>query len=203
MNKDPKILIACEFSGTIREQFRDLGYDAWSCDLLPDESKTKRFHIQGNVLDILEDGWDLMIAHPPCTYLCSSGERWMTDPAYPERAQQREDAADFFMEIYHAPIPRIAVENPIGVMSTRFRKPDQIAQPWMFGHKEVKSTCFWLKNLPPLKPTRIIRATRNRKHYKGPSEDRWKFRSLTYIGMAKAMADQWGEVLDKEWYEGY
>ena len=149
-----RVLVACEFSGTVREAFAALGHDAWSCDLLPTERPGQ--HIQGDALAVLGDGWDLMVAHPPCTYLTVSGNKWMRPEfaeRFPGRAGQREDAAAFFLALYNAPIPRVAVENPIGVMSSRFRKPDQVIQPWMFGHGEVKATCLWLRGLQPLIPT--------------------------------------------------
>ncbi len=192
-------MVACEFSGTVREAFRAKGHDAWSCDLLPTEQPGQ--HIQGDVLEVLNGDWDLMIGHPPCTYLTVSGNKWMNHPRFPNRAADRENGADFFMALYNANIPKIAVENPIGVMSTRFRKPDQVIQPWMFGHGEVKATCLWLKGLPPLVPTHIDNdlfacATpterHDRLHRLPPSEDRWKIRSKTFQGIANAMADQWG-----------
>lgn len=143
------VLIACEFSGIVREAFRKRGHDAWSCDVL--ETEIPGQHIQGDVLAVLGDGWDLMIAHPPCTHLAVSGARW-----FHEKRREQEDAVEFFMALINAPIPRIAVENPVSVMSTRYRKPDQIIQPWMFGHGETKATCLWLKGLPALKPTNIV-----------------------------------------------
>lgn len=147
-----KVLIACEFSGIVREAFRKRGHDAWSCDLLPTEIEGN--HIQGDVLEILDKGWDLMIAHPPCTYLCVTGNKWMK-PEYadrfPDRHRQREGAVNFFMMFASAPIERIAIENPICIMSTRWREPDQIIQPWQFGDRHLKKTCLWLKNLPPLR----------------------------------------------------
>ncbi len=198
-----RVLVACEFSGTVRDAFAARGHEAWSCDLLP--SETPGNHIVGDVLAILGDGWDLMVAHPPCTYLTVSGNRWMKPEyaaQYPNRAQQREDAVAFFLALYHAPIPRVAVENPIGVMSTRFRKPDQVIQPWMFGHGEVKATCLWLRGLPVLQPTHrdtpdlfaspAPSERHDRLHRLPPSPTRWKERSKTYSGIARAMAEQWG-----------
>ena len=150
-----RVLIACEFSGIVRDAFASLGHDAWSCDLL--ETETPGQHIQGDVLKILDDGWDLMIAHPPCTYLCSSGLHW--NKRRPGREAETIRAMGFVMALMNAPIGRIALENPIGCISTRYRKPDQIIQPWEFGHDASKSTCLWLKSLPPLRPTQIIAPT--------------------------------------------
>lgn len=161
-----------------------------SCDLLPSDIPGE--HYQGDVKDVLNEGWDLMIAHPPCTYLTVSGNRWMNHPKYPNRVQDRKDAIQFFMWLMLADIPRIAVENPIGVMSTHFRKPDQVIQPWMFGHGETKATCLWLKNLPKLVPTNIVEGRKQRLHLLPPSPDRWKIRSKTFQGIADAMAQQWG-----------
>ncbi len=188
-----KILVACEFSGIVREAFRKRGHDAWSCDLLPTEIPGQ--HIQDDVLKILDDGWDLMIAHPPCTYLATSGNRWMCDPA---RLGKRLDALRFIQQLAGAPIEHIAIENPLSVLSGTWRKPDQIIQPWQFGHGEIKSTCFWLKNLPKLKPTCIVpgRWARVFRH-EGPGPQRWKNRSRTYPGIAEAMVDQWGNLESK------
>ena len=183
----PRILIACEFSGVVRDAFKERGWDAWSCDLLPTEKPGQ--HIYGDVLGVLADGWDMMIAHPPCTYLCSSGLHW--NKRRPERAKQTEDALDFVRRLLDAPIARIALENPIGCIATRIRPADQIIQPWQFGHGETKATCLWLKNLPVLKPTNVVEGRENRIWRMAPSKDRWKQRSLTYPGIAQAMADQW------------
>ena len=180
-----QVLVACEFSGVVRDAFRSIGHDAWSCDLLP--TKNMENHIQGNVLDVLNEGWDLMIAHPPCTHLAVSGARWFKD-----KKKEQKEAIKFFMNLIESPIPKICVENPISIMSTRYRKPDQIIQPWQFGHGETKATCLWLKNLPLLKPTKIVSGREARVHRLPPSEDRWKLRSITYEGIAKAMANQWG-----------
>jgi hypothetical protein len=193
------ILIACEYSGTVRDAFIAKGHDAMSCDLLPTDVPGP--HYQGDVFDIINNGWDMMIAHPPCTYLSVSGMHWtargLRDP------QLTEDALDFVMRLMAAPIPRIAVENPISVISSRIRKPDQIINPWQFGHDASKRTCLWLKNLPLLTPTDIVepRIVNNKKRWANqtdsgqnrlpPSEDRWKIRSETYTGIAQAMADQW------------
>lgn len=179
-----RVLIACEFSWIVREAFRIKGHDAWSCDLLPTEIPGN--HIQGDVLEHLADGWDLMIAHPPCTHLAVSGARWFK---YKEFEQY--DALDFVRSLLKANIERIALENPISVISTQIRKPDQIIQPWMFGHGETKSTCLWLKNLTKLQPTNIVDGRVQRLHYLPPGPERWKERSRTYTGIAEAMANQW------------
>jgi hypothetical protein len=184
-----KVLVACEFSGRVRDAFTALGHDAVSCDLLP--SETPGSHYQGDVRDILDWKWDLMIAHPPCTYLAVSGARWFSDPV---RKQEQEWAVEFFMELYSAPIPRIAIENPVGIMSTRFRKPDQYIHPWQFGHPETKKTGLWLYNLPLLQPTDIVDGREARVHRMPPGPDRWKLRSMTYQGIANAMASQWGSL---------
>jgi len=180
-----KVLIACEFSGVVREAFIKKGHMAISCDLLNTEKQG--FHLQGDVINLLSYGWDLMIAHPPCTCLAVSGARWFKD-----RIQEQKIAVDFFMKLINAPIPKICVENPIGIMSTRYRKPDQIIQPWMFGHGETKATCLWLKGLPKLEPTNIVSGREARIHKMPPSKDRGKLRSITYQGVADALADQWG-----------
>lgn len=191
-----RVLIACEFSGTVRDAFTALGYEAMSCDLLPTEVPGS--HYEGPVQDVLREGWDLMIAHPPCTYLCASGLHW--NKRRPERAQQTEEALDFVRLLLDAPIPRIALENPIGCISTRIRKPNQTIQPWQFGHAESKATCLWLKGLPLLEPTAIVEKptsghwdnqTPSGQNKLGPSADRWKLRSKTYQGIAKAFATQY------------
>lgn len=179
-----KILIACEFSGTVRDAFLRAGHDAVSCDLLPSDAPGP--HHQGDVRALLGDGWDMMIAHPPCTHLAVSGARWFKD----KQAEQAE-ALDFVRLLMDAPIPRIAVENPISIISSQIRKPDQILQPWQFGHGETKATCLWLKNLPCLTPTNIVEGRAPRVHYMSPGPDRWKERSKTYKGIAQAMAEQW------------
>lgn len=181
-----KVLVACEFSGTVRDAFTSLGHDATSCDLLPTERPGK--HIQGDVRDLDLGGYDLMIAHPPCTYICAAGARWWKD----RRAEQKE-AIDFFMWLVAQKIPK-AIENPVGCMSTAYRKPDQIIHPWQFGHGETKATCLWLSDLPKLAPTNIVDGRLARIHRMGQSKDRWKKRSLTYAGIAEAMAKQWGEL---------
>lgn len=194
-----RLLVACEYSGTVRDAFIRRGHDAMSCDLLPTDAPGP--HYQGDVADIINDGWDMMIAHPPCTYLSVSGMHWtargLRDP------QLTEDALAFVKFLMDAPIERIAIENPISVISSRIRKPDQIINPWQFGHDASKRTCLWLKGLPLLTPTEIIepRIVNGKKRWANqtdsgqnrlpPSEDRWKIRSETYEGIANAMATQW------------
>lgn len=183
-----RVLIACEYSGVVRDAFRRRGHAAVSCDLL--DTDASGAHYQGDVRDLLlPDCWDLMIAHPPCTHLAVSGARWFKD----KQAEQAE-ALDFVRLLLDAPIPRIALENPISIISSRIRKPDQIIQPWQYGHGETKATCLWLKNLPPLRPTNIVEGREARVHRMSPSPDRWKERSRTYTGIADAMADQWGRL---------
>lgn len=192
-----RVLVACESSGQVRRAFRALGHDAWSCDILPADDGSP-FHIQRDVLMVV-DGWhfhnvgfrvwDLMIAHPPCTHLAVSGARHFAE----KRADGRQqEAIEFFLNLARAPIPRIAIENPVCIMSSIWRKPDQVIQPWQFGHGETKATCLWLKNLPPLVPTNIVEGREARIHKMPPSADRWKLRSETYSGIAMAMAEQWG-----------
>ncbi len=197
-----RVLVACEYSGTVRDAFRARGHDAVSCDLLPTDAPGP--HYQGPVQDIISDGWDLMVAHPPCTYLSVSGMHWTTrglrDP------QLTEDALEFVRMLMDAPVPRIAVENPVSVISTRIRKPDQIITPSQYGHDASKKTCLWLKGLPLLRPTQMVepRIIGGRKRWGNqtdsgqnrlsPSPDRWKVRSATYAGIAAAMADQWGSL---------
>lgn len=196
-----RVLVACEFSGVVRRAFRERGHDAWSCDLLPAEDNSQ-FHIQGDVLEILADNWDLMIAHPPCTYLSVSGMHWtkrgLRDP------KLTEDALKFVQTLLTAPIPHIALENPVSIISSRIRKPEQIIQPWQFGHPESKATCLWLKNLPHLKATSICQKpasgrwenqTPSGQNKLGPSEKRASNRSRTYNGIATAMAEQWSAHL--------
>ena len=185
-----KVLIACEFSGVVRRAFRRRKYDAWSCDLLPAEDLAPE-HIQANVLTVLDQGWDLMIAHPPCTHLAVSGARWFADKIVEQLA-----ALEFVQRLLDAPIPHIALENPVSIISSRIRKPDQIVQPWMFGHGETKATCLWLKNLPKLQPTEIVEGREGRVWKMAPSPDRWKERSRTFTGIAQAMADQWGDYVE-------
>lgn len=182
-----KILVACEFSGIVRDAFTSLGHDALSCDLLSSEKPGK--HYQGDVRDILQDGFDLMIAHPPCTYLCVSGARWFKD-----RLKEQEEALDFFLLLKQCPIPRICIENPVGVISTRIARPTQIIQPYHFGHAVSKKTCLWLKNLPPLQNTNFVPTFLPDIHTMPPGKDRARKRSVTFSGVAEAMADQWGNI---------
>lgn len=184
-NDKMKVLIACEFSGIVREAFKAREHDAWSCDL--ESTEIKGQHIQKNVLAVLDRNWDLMIAHPPCTYLAISGARWFND-----RKTEQKQAIEFFLSLIDTHIMKICVENPIGIMSTKYQKPDQIIQPWQFGHGETKATCLWLKNLPVLTPTNIVAGRESRIHKMSPSKNRSKLRSLTFQGIADAMADQWG-----------
>jgi site-specific DNA-cytosine methylase len=189
-----KVLIACEFSGIVREEFRKLGHDAWSCDLLPTEISGQ--HIQGNVLEILDQGWDLMIAHPPCTYLSRAGARWWKDE---KRQKLADEAAEFVFKLRDANIPKIAIENPIGQLNKRWRYPDQTIQPYQFGHAYSKATCLWLKNLPVLQHTNVLKeytplirsnVTRN-KNQKGIYSG-GLITAVTFLGIAQAMANQWG-----------
>ena len=182
------VLVACEFSGIVRDEFGKRGHFAASCDFLP--SETIGVHYQDyieRVLDRSDGKWDLMIAFPPCTYLASSGARW-----FENRRGLQENAIDFVKYLWNQPIEKICIENPVGVLSTRFRKPDQYIQPWQFGHGETKKTCLWLKNLPVLEPTEIVPERKPRVHYESPGPDRWKNRSRTLPGIARAMAEQWG-----------
>lgn len=181
-----RVLVACEYSATVRDAFRAKGHDAWSCDLLPTEGDPQ-WHHEGDVFDILNDSWDLMIAHPPCTHLAVSGARWFKD-----KLVEQAEALEFVRRLLDAPVEKIALENPISIISSRIRKPTQIIQPWQFGHGETKATCLWLKNLPPLTPTKIVDGREARVHKMAPGPDRWKERSRTYQGIADAMADQWG-----------
>jgi hypothetical protein len=189
-----RVLVACEFSGIVREAFAARGHEAWSCDILP--SEIDGLHYQGDIRDLLGQNWDLMLAFPPCTYLSSSGLHW--NLRRPERAAKTEEALEFVRLLLNSPISRIALENPIGCISTRIRRPDQIIQPWMFGEDASKSTCLWLKGLPLLVPTNVIKKERygnqtpTGQNKLGPSKDRWKERSRTYKGIAEAFAAQWG-----------
>ena len=183
-----RVLVGCEYSGRVRQAFRNLGHDAFSCDLLESEDGSP-FHIQKNVLPLLTDGWDLAIFHPPCTHLAVSGARHFAAKVADGRQQA---ALDFVRLLMNAPIPRIAIENPVSIISSKIRKPDQIIQPWQFGHGETKATCLWLKNLPRLIPTRIVSGREQRVHKMSPGPDRWKERSRTFPGIASAMAEQWG-----------
>lgn len=199
-----KVLVACEFSGTVRRAFAALGHDAWSCDLLPADDGHSN-HIQGDAIAaVYSENWDLLIAHPPCTYLTNSGVTWLHKD--PTRWAKLDEAAAFFKRLLDAPITKIAVENPIMHKYAKERiggvKQSQVIQPWMFGHTEQKATCLWLKGLPLLQPTNNVKAEmmalpdneRQRLHYLPPSPDRWKLRSKTYDGIAKAMAEQWGKL---------
>ncbi len=183
-----RVLVACEYSGIVRDAFIAAGHEAWSCDLLPTERPGP--HHQGDVLGIIDDPWDLMIAHPPCTHLAVSGARW-----FPEKRREQHEALEFVRILLDAPIPRIALENPVSVISTLIRKPDQIIQPWQYGHGETKATCLWLKGLPKLVPTDIVEGREPRVHHASPGPDRWKERSRTLPGIAAAMAAQWSDPL--------
>lgn len=188
------ILVACEFSGIVREAFARHGHNAWSCDLLPTELAGN--HFQADIKTVLNIGlqWDLLIAHPPCTHLAVSGARWFA--AKPKHLQQ--EAIDFVRFLLNAPVNKICLENPIGIISSQIRKPDQIIQPWEFGHGETKATCLWLKNLPLLKPTNIVSGRAGRVHKEPPSPERWKNRSRTYQGIGNAMAEQYTLFLAQE-----
>lgn len=198
-----RVLVACEFSGVVRDAFIRQGHDAVSCDLL--DTEVEGPHIKGDVLEVLDDGWDMMIAHPPCTYLCSSGLHW--NKRRPERQQKTEEALEFVEALLSAPIPLIALENPIGCISTRIRPYDQKIQPWQFGHDASKGTCLWLDNLDPLLPTNVLtlpecghwaNQTPSGQNKLGPSANRWALRSITYAGIAEAMANQWGSLLTQK-----
>ena len=180
-----KVLIACEFSGIVRDVFIARGHDAVSCDLLPTEKPGP--HYQGDVDDIIQQEWDLMVAFPPCIRLCVSGARWFKD-----NQKEQELAVKFFMMLALTDIPKTCIENPVGIMSTQWRKPDQYIQPWQFGHGETKKTGLWLHNLPLLKPTNIVKGREHRIHKMSPGHDRSKNRSRTFQGIANAMAEQWG-----------
>jgi len=187
-----RVLVACEYSGRVRNAFRSLGHEAWSCDLLDSEDESTH-HIKGDCLEVIRDGWDLMVAHPPCTHLAVSGSRW-----FPEKVPsgEQKEAIEFFLALARSPISRIAIENPICIMSSVWRQPDQVVQPWQFGHGETKATCFWLKGLPPLVPTKVVQGREPRVHHMPPGPNRWKERSRTYEGIAEAMASQWGNYSD-------
>jgi site-specific DNA-cytosine methylase len=189
-----RVLIACEYSGAVRDAFVKNGHDAMSCDLLPTDVPGNHHH--GDVFDVINDGWDLMIAHPPCTHLAVSGARWFKD-----KVKEQAESLEFVRRLMDAPIDKIAIENPISIISSRIRKPEQIIQPWMFGHPEAKATCLWLKGLPTLSATDVLtkpecgywsNQTPSGQNKLGPSKDRWKERSKTYQGIADAMANQWG-----------
>lgn len=205
-----KVLVACEYSGVVRDAFIGGGHEAMSCDIIPTDVPGP--HYQGSVLDIINDGWDLMIAHPPCTYLTLTGNKWFKPEfaeRFPNRHQQRQEAVDFFMALVNADIPKIAIENPIGVMSRIYRKPNQIVQPYEYGYETTKATCLWLKGLPSLRPTKIVSKGEVVISKSGNRMSRWyyetsklplkggaraKARSVTFQGIADAMADQWGNL---------
>lgn len=184
-----KVLVACEYSGRVRDAFAAKGHDAWSCDLLETERPGK--HYQGDVRDMLAQEWDLMICHPPCTHLAVSGARHF---ARKVASGEQQEALDFVRMLLDAPVPKICLENPVSIISSRIRKPDQIIQPWQYGHGETKATCLWLKGLPKLTPTNVVEGREARVHRMPPSPDRWKERSRTYQGVADAMAAQWGQA---------
>ena len=182
-----RVLIACEYSGAVRDAFINNGHDAMSCDLLPTDVPGNHYH--GDVFDVINDGWDLMIAHPPCTHLAVSGARWFKD-----KVKEQAESLEFVRRLMDAPIDKIAIENPISIISSRIRKPEQIIQPWMFGHGETKATCLWLKGLPKLFATDVVEGREAKIHKMSPGPNRWKERSKTYQGIATAMANQWGAV---------
>ena len=186
-----KVLVACEYSGRVRDAFTRMGHFAMSCDLLPTDAPG--LHYQGSVFDIIGQGWDLMIAHPPCTHLAVSGARHF---AVKRESGVQQEALEFVRLLLAAPVPKIALENPVSIISSEIRKPDQIIQPWQFGHGETKATCLWLKGLPKLTPTNVVDGRSDRIHKMPPSPDRWKLRSTTYQGIADAMAVQWGANVD-------
>jgi len=186
-----KIAVICEFSGTVRDAFTSLSHDATSFDLLPSETPGK--HVQGDVMTLPLDYWkqfDLAICHPPCTHLAVSGARW-----FKEKVKEQAEALEFVQWLMDLPVQFIAIENPISIISSRIRKPDQIIQPWQYGHGETKATCLWLKNLPKLEPTNIVDGREPKVHLMPPGPDRWKERSRTYKGIAEAMASQWGNLV--------
>ncbi|MCE5342461.1 MAG: hypothetical protein LLF96_02580 [Eubacteriales bacterium] len=186
-----RVLVACEYSGRVRDAFLRAGHEAMSCDLLPTDEPGP--HYQGDVRDLMGQGWDLMIAHPPCTHLAVSGARWFKD-----KLTEQAEALDFVRMLLDAPIERIALENPISIISSRIRKPDQVIQPWQYGHGETKATCLWLKGLPKLTPTNIVDGREARVHKMPPGPNRWKERSRTLEGVANAMAAQWGQAPNAE-----
>lgn len=198
-----RVLVACEFSGTVRNAFAARGHDAWSCDLLPAEDGSNR-HIRGDARDHLHESWDMiLVAHPPCTRLCNSGVRWLHVPPPGKTLDQMRaellEAARLFATFWNAPVDRICIENPVmhrhaKALITGYEPPAQSVQPWMFGHGETKRTCFWLRGLPPLRPTNIVEGRTARVHRLPPSADRWAERSRTYAGIAEAMASQWGDL---------
>jgi hypothetical protein len=219
-----KILIACEESQAVCKEFRALGYEAYSCDILPDSGGHPEWHIQDDVFNVISEGWDMMIAFPPCTYLSVSGAQWYYHPVdkdlpikqrrphpkYPNRNQDRQHAKEFFIRLYNSNIKHIAIENPVGIMNTQFMKPTQIIQPWMFGDEATKTTCLWLKNLPELQPTNVVGKGERTVFASGKSHPKWyaealakaktpeerrNLRSKTFPGIAKAMAEQWTKII--------
>lgn len=199
-----KVLVACEFSGIVRRAFAARGHDAWSCDLLPAEDDSPK-HVQGDARAILGDGWDLLIAHPPCTRLANSGVRWLSSPPPGKTLDQMRaeliEGAFLFTGMWNAHIPRVAVENPVmhkhaKALIRNYQPPAQSVQPWQFGHPETKRTCLWLRNLPPLTPTNAVEGREARVHRMPPGPDRWKERSRFFSGIADAMADQWGQAME-------
>lgn len=186
-----RVLVACEFSGAVRDAFRARGHNALSCDILPTEAPGP--HYEGDVMDILDDGWDLMVAHPPCTYLANSGVRWLHSEE--GRWEKMREGAYFFRRLLDAPIPKVAIENPVMhkyAVEIIGRRQDFCVQPWQFGHGETKRTCFWTRGLPKLTPTEIVEGRTPRVHHASPGPDRWKERSITLPGIARAIAEQWG-----------
>jgi hypothetical protein len=219
-----KILIACEESQAVCKEFRALGYEAYSCDILPESGGHPEWHIQDDVFNVINQGWDMMIAFPPCTYLSVSGAQWYyhpedkdlpieqrrPHPKYPNRKQDRQDAKEFFIKLYNSNIKHIAIENPVGIMNTQFIKPTQIIQPWMFGDEATKTTCLWLKNLPKLQPTNVVGKGERTVFASGKSHPKWyaealakaktpeerrNLRSKTFPGIAKAMSEQWTKII--------
>ena len=191
-----RVLVACEYSGRVRDAFSIRGWDAWSCDYLPTEKPGN--HYQGDVRDMLKQRWDLMVAHPPCTHLAVSGARHF---AAKQSSGVQQEALAFVRMLLNAPIPHIALENPVSIISTQIAKPNQVIQPWQFGHGETKATCLWLKFLPNLQPSNIVEGREQKVHRMAPSPNRWKERSRTYEGIAQAMADQWGQFIENDGYE--
>jgi site-specific DNA-cytosine methylase len=187
-----RVLVACEFSGVVRRAFAALGHEAWSCDLHEAPEDSCLWHIRDDAATVAYEGcWDLLIAHPPCTHLAVSGARW-----FREKATEQAEALDFVRVLLDAPVARIALENPVSIISSRIRKPDQVIQPWQFGHGETKATCLWLKGLPPLAPTKVVSGRVARVHRMPPGPNRWRERSRTFPGIAAAMATQWGGLVE-------
>lgn len=193
MSEVLNVLVACEFSGRVRDAFAACGHNATSCDLIPSETPGR--HIIGDVLDVLDLGWDLMIAHPPCTFLASSGARWFKDPV---RRVKQYEAVDFVKALMYADIPKICIENPVGILSTVICKPSQYIQPWQFGDPETKKTCLWLKDLPILEADNVVEGRNHSVHREAPGPERWKNRSRTFPGIARAMAEQWGGIVGED-----